>query len=75
MTMSNSDVLAETAYDLMFNLYPNWTVDHLLAHPAEAIKLCEAVRQKLGKKVADHQVLGALINLRKQGGLSGRKAS
>jgi hypothetical protein len=73
MTLSNADVVAEATYDLMFVLYPNWTVDHLLVNPREAIKLCDAVREKLGKQLNDHQILGSLINLRKQGGLPSRR--
>ena len=73
MTLSNNDVLAEATYDAMFVLFPNWTVDHLLTHPREAIQLCDAVRKQLGRDVADHQILGTLTDLRDGGGLSSRR--
>ena len=63
MTMSNKDVLADATYDAMFVMFPAWTVDHLLTHPRDAIRLCDAVRQKLGKQLNDHQILSALINM------------
>ena len=74
MTLSNNDVVAEATYDLMFVMYPNYTVDHLLLNPRDALALCDAVRSKLGKKLADHQILGSLINLRKSRSLR-RRAS
>ena len=53
--------LTDAACDVMYRLYPSWTVDELLCHPTEARKLVGAVRKELNRKIDEVQVCKALL--------------
>lgn len=66
--LTDADRVAETATDVRFDRYPDWSDETLLYHPAEAIRLCVEVRQRIGKRsLTDDQILRAMVNARKRG--------
>lgn len=65
--LSDADRVAETATDVRFESHPDWSDETLLFHPDEAKRVCVEVRRRLGKKVADDQILRAMVNARKRG--------
>lgn len=71
--LTDGQLLAEAAADLMFEMFRDWSVDELLLHPQEAINLCVAVRRKLSKRTPDDEILRALLNSRKHGRLPARR--
>ena len=48
-------------------MYTTWTVDDLACHPSEALKYCQAVRQKASANVPEELIMHALMNARKRG--------
>ena len=76
VTLNERDRIVEVAERVHFERYPDWTVDELLLHPREAIKLCREVRvSPLVAFPSDSQILRAYLNARKQGRLRDRPAS
>lgn len=66
--LTDSNLVSDTAYDLLTQAYRDWSVDRFLCHPAEAIKLCREVRRRLHRpQLKDHQILWTLVNARKRG--------
>lgn len=60
--------LTDRLAELMFNLYPAFTVDELLLRPREAVRFCDAARQQTGYfDLPDDVILRALLNRRKKG--------
>jgi hypothetical protein len=62
------DEFYNLAQEVFAVMYPAWTVDDLACHPSEAIKYCEAVRQKASANVPEELIMHALMNARKRGG-------
>lgn len=55
-----------TIVDLFHALYPGFNEDRLLVRPREAIRLCDAVRDKVREwDLPDELILQALLNNRK----------
>ncbi len=66
--ITDSNSVADAAYDILTQAYRDWSVDRFLCHPAEAITLCKAVRRKLHRpSLKDHEILWTLVNARKRG--------
>jgi hypothetical protein len=52
--------------DMMAQLYPAFTIDELLVRPREALRFCDAARQRLDcYDLPDDVILRALLNRRK----------
>lgn len=62
----DSILLGRAAGEELARRHPDWSVDTLLVHPAEAIELCRAIRLRLGKRISDSQILQSLLNARKR---------
>jgi hypothetical protein len=62
------DAFYSLAQEVFAAMYPAWTVDDLACHPSEALKYCEAVRQKASANVPEELIMHALMNARKRGG-------
>jgi hypothetical protein len=72
------DRMTDVAADVMFGMYPAWTVDTLLTHPVEAIKLCREVAKRLNQKFnaeLAHRICRALLNARKHGDMRRGRAA
>lgn len=65
--IADSVTIGRTAFELASKKYAGRSVDELLLHPDDAKAICVAVRQKLGKRLEDCDVLRALLNGRKRG--------
>jgi len=72
MPITDSDTVADTAYDILTQAYRAWSVDRFLCHPTEAIRLCKSVRAILHRpKLSDEDILWTLVNARKRGRVKG----
>jgi hypothetical protein len=58
--------------DAMHGMWPDWTVDEMLLHPAEAHAFCVQVRIQSKSQRSDHEILRALLNARKRSLLKSR---
>jgi len=63
----DAQMLADTACDVMHEMFRSWSVDELLVHPEDAIELCDVVRRKAGRKASNYEICKALLNARKRG--------
>jgi hypothetical protein len=66
--ITDANLVADTAYEILTQSYRAWSVDRFLCHPTEAIRLCRAVRKALHRpRLRDYEILWTLINSRKRG--------
>ncbi len=67
VTLTDADQVADAAYDVKTQAYPDWSVDRFLCHPDAAIGLCKAVRTKLHRRrLSDFEILWTLVNAQAQ---------
>jgi hypothetical protein len=61
------DQFTNSLADLFHGMYPSFTVDNLLVRPREALRYCDAARQKTGYfDLPDDIILQAILNRRKR---------
>lgn len=62
------ETFVDSLVDCMAEMYPAYNVDNLLVRPREAIRFCDAVRQRKGAyDLPDDIILQPLLNRRKRG--------
>lgn len=67
--VTDAKTIGQTAASYLATLHADWSVDELLLHPEEAIEICRLTNLRLGRKLARHEILRALLNARKRGDL------
>lgn len=65
---TDPEMFVDQLIDQCFVMYPAFTIDELLVRPREALRFCDAVRERLGNyDLPDDMLLRPLLNRRKQG--------
>lgn len=69
--MNNTHLVLQLGSKVLADQWPAWTIERLLIHPRDAMRLCREVRGEMGSAshVRDDEILGLLLNARKQGRL------
>lgn len=60
-------LIGQTAREILSAQFPDWTDEELLFHPDDAKDLCRRTRGKLARRLEDHEILRALVGIRKNG--------
>ena len=63
--IANWEQVSDEGWSVLQEGWRAWSLDELLCHPREAIKLCEIVRRRLNRTIPDHWICKALMRGRK----------
>jgi hypothetical protein len=68
------DEFRDVLIELHQVMHPSWNIEHLLYRPTNALRYCDAVRDRIhAKGLTEEFILRHLVNYRKAGRLSGKE--
>ena len=70
LSVTDGRLLADACHEAHHAMYPAWSRDFLLCHPAAAMNLCRAVRRRMHRpRLLDEEILWTWLNAHKRGRL------
>jgi hypothetical protein len=73
--IADAMLIADSAWNVLSEQHPGWSIDKLLINPRRAIEVCRLIRRQLHYAIfplRDDDILGCLLNGRKRGWIDAR---